>query len=88
MIDDIANSTDILCWIILKSTHKRYTKSEMKDVRISCYTYLLACKKIQEWNTDVLHMLNKDRYRPNIDKEKAHQYAEDVINHHLSYNLP
>lgn len=87
MDDDLANSTDLLCWIILQSVHKQFTKHEMKDIRISCYIYLLSCTKVQQWDTNVLQMMNNNRYRPKIDKKKVHIFAEDTINHILDHNL-
>jgi hypothetical protein len=88
MNEDLMNSTDLMCWIILKWTTRRYTHSEMKDVWIACYEYQLLCMKLQEWNINVLQMLNNNRYRPVIkSKNKVHDYVEAIIKHNLDYNL-
>lgn len=87
MDDDLANSADLMCWILLKHNIRRYSRSEMKDMRISCYIYLLSCTKVQQWDINVLQMMNNNRYRPKIDKKKVHIFAEDTINHILDHNL-
>jgi hypothetical protein len=88
MNEDLMNSTDLMCWIILKWTTRRYTHSEMKDVRIACYEYQLLCMKLQEWNINILQMLNDNRYRPKINNKKnIQEYVEWTIKHYLDYNL-
>lgn len=69
MNDNIASSADIMCWFIISNTSQQHTKTSIKELWTSCYTYLLLCTRLQEWDINVLQTLNDTRYRPKMTQK-------------------